>query len=442
MNRVYDRAAPVVLGVIVYTTVLYYTYKYLVAPTYAYSGLAYREPDTFGYAIALILVVGLTLILPRRLTVASDFILWLLFIMVVAPSILICTYNPLISPEQATELGVVIAASFLLVRVFAKVRLGSLMPSLKLDSGFLWILLAGYTTLVYVLLALFVGVRFQALSVTDVYGVRADYSQSVSTIPILGYLLPIQYSVINPLFMARGLYSRRWTLLAIGIGGQLAIYTSIGVKSVLFSVIVILGLAVAYRGARVVTAFRIVVSVVAGMVVCWAIDSLTGSLTLNGLLVRRFLVAPGFLTEAYVKVFAGQPKTHFSEFLPFASNSYSVSSARLVGAQVANDPGTSANVNWLGHGYSSLGYAGIFVESLVIILLLWLANEATRGLSPPVASMLFLMPAISLGSSSAFTSILTGGYLAAVIAAMILPRSGWEPRVRGRLNASRALGPD
>src|SRR5690606_31040688 len=69
-----------------------------------------------------------------------------------------------------------------------------------------------------------------------------------------------------------------------------------------------------------------------------------------------------------------------------------------------------------------LGYPGMLIESAFLVLLLWLADDVTRDLDFRTAAIIFIMPAISFTNGSAFTSVLTYGFGAALICCAIMPR--------------------
>ena len=72
----------------------------------------------------------------------------------------------------------------------------------------------------YVYLLGTVGFSTEWLSFANVYDVRTDFAGRTSQSPVVGYLLPVVYNVINPIFIARGILGRRLPWLAAGISGS------------------------------------------------------------------------------------------------------------------------------------------------------------------------------------------------------------------------------
>jgi len=141
------------------------------------------------------------------------------------------------------------------------------------------------------------------------------------------------------------------------------------------------------------------------------------------------------LSAAHVALFTDQEKTHWSySFLsPFLDNPYDRLPAEMVGTATSGDTATFANASYLGDGYANLGYAGVFLEAFVLLVLLVLVNRATAGLPLAVSTSLIIAPSMILANVSPLTTVLSGGLGAALVVGWFLPRTGWEPALRPRL---------
>lgn len=438
-DKAAQRSTTVVFGTIVTSAsvialslALHYAYRTQISPTFSYQGLRYRPPDTWGLITSTLLAVVTANALPRRITKPSHFVLWVVFIVAALPAILITQYADILSRDDSLLLAFNVSGTLIVARIVAAGAPERLVPNLQGGLGrHFWLVVGVYSVLVYALLVAFVGVHFRFLSFTDVYDVRSEFGEATVGIPAIGYLLPLQYNVINPILILRGLYARRLPLLLIGAGGQALIYMTVGQKSVLLSTGAIFAFALLFRGKKPLSGARIMIATTLGTIGAIGIDKLTGSIMMTSLFVRRFLVVSGVLTAAYVAVFANKPKLDFSDsILPFLTDPYAggLDPTHIVGAAFVGNAGTAANVSLFGHGYLSFGYIGMYVEGIVLAIVLWLVDDASRGLPVKIAALVFLMPAISISSASIFTTMLTHGLLGAVILAAMMPRTGWERR--------------
>jgi hypothetical protein len=419
-------------GVLIFATAIYYTYKLKVAPLFAYSGLTYRPPNFMFYLLAILATILVALVLPRRIRRVSDFILWTLFVVGVAPSMLLAQYSKTLRPTDALVMALAIAGTMIMVSLLTRVAPRGRLPVKRLQKGIdFWAILLVFSGAIYTYLVMTTGMQLRLLSLTEVYKVRADFYLLSSGDVAVGYLLPVQANIVNPLFIARGIYSVRLAPLLMGTLGQVLIYSTTGHKSVLFSIVAMFGLAVAYRIYRQPPGITLLLALAAASSAAVIADRIAGSILWTSLISRRLMIVPGALTAAYVAVFRDKPKMNFVEVLPFTSNAYaSRRPVYIVGAEFVGDPNTAANVNLFGHGYLNFGYTGMFIEGIVLVVLLALANAATRGLPIAISSLVFVGPALSLASASVFTTALTHGFFMAIFLSTIAPSRGWARKTR------------
>lgn len=446
---------PVVVTVLLYVAVLHLVYRQMIAPLYGYSGLGYRAPELWSYTAMVLWTVVVGLLLPSRLKRPSDFLIWMLFCLAGAPSILLCQYNSHLPIAAKIPAGLTVGAAMVMLSLGARVqprlpetlRTRLISPRsrtidrlrLRRSSGAVWIGLLVVAIGIQVTLLLTSGITLSWLGVYDeVYTVRSDFSQFYERLPLLGYLVPMTTNVINPVLMARGLVTRRYSWFLVGAIGQYTLYATTGTKMTLFSIPALMGLALLLRVRKVLPGYALLLAVVGSIAGAVSADRLMSTQVWVDLIVRRFLVVPGALTAGYIEVFRGQPKTFFADSpLRWLSSPYrDVTPPFLVGAQFTGDPTTNANVSLFGHGYLALGYAGILIEAAALLPILWMLDRAGRGLPFKVMALVLLMPAISLSSATVFTTALTHGLLATVLLFALLPRTGWTALPRSRRRRS------
>ena len=429
-HTVLTRRWAVATVVVTYIAVLHTVYQHSVAPVFSYLGYTYRDPDPVHYGVAIAMVVALALILPRRITQPSQFIGWTLFIVAVAPSIVVPQFTQVLSSDAALEVAIWVFISFLPVAALGTRRaVRDSLPTFTVSASTFWTWLVAISGVAYTVVVAAVGVRWELPSILDVYGVRAEFKtvESNSSI-LLSYTVPLVANVLNPLITARGLFTKRWIWLIVGLLGQLFIYSFTGYRSSVLSPLVLIGTYLLFRRNSRPASVVVLLGVVAVAVWSWAMDSLTSSFEFTSLLVRRFLITPGLLTAAYVWVFAGIDKAHFSYsfFRSFLDYPYSSEPADLVGKLFFGHADTHANASLLADGYANFGFPGIALECVVLTVVLWVIDDACRGLSVGVAALIFVTPTLALAETGVFTALLTHGLLAAIVICMLIPRSGWE----------------
>jgi hypothetical protein len=436
-------AVVVALGSLGFVLVLHYVYATVIAPEFSYLQYAYRSPDPTYYAVALAMVVGLALAIPRRLTHPSQFIVWVLYILLIAPLLTVAQYAPALPAGEAFQLAVWVAGCFMLIAVLGtRQPLRGFLPRIVVDSKAFWtgVVVVFVVLTAYVILQ--VGVNTHLPSLDDVNGVRGEFRQETSDDPALGYVGPLLATVVNPLVMVRGLWERRWLWFTAGTLGQLYLYAAQGNKTALFSPFALAAAFLLFRRLRPPSAATLMVAAPIWALVMYLGDLVTSTNDFTSNMVRRLLVTPALVTVGFVQVFDGIPKAHlgYSVLSPWFDYSYGREPSDLVGIQFFGDPQTHANGSWLADGYANFGYWGMLGASIVVVLLLWAIDDAARGLPVGVAALFFLMPALTLAESAVLTAILTHGYFVAIITCLVAPRDGW--RQRGDTVETAARGPD
>jgi hypothetical protein len=443
------RRVPVALGVLLYVAVLHLVYRQLIAPAYGYSGLGYRAPELWGYIAMVLWTVLVGVLLPLRLVKPSDFLIWMLFCLAGAPSILLCQYNDHMPRAAALPAGLTVGAAMLVLSFGAQARLPeALQPRLAAlrrrtvgsrqvpwSPGAVWVGLLAVALVMQLILVLTSGITLSWLNVyDDVYSVRSDFAEFYGRIPLLGYLVPVTINIVNPVLIARGLLTRRYAWFLVGAVGQYTLYVATGTKMTLFSIPALVGVFLLFRARRSLPGVALLTAVVGAIVASVSVGRLLSTPVAVDLIVRRLLIVPGALTAGYIEVFRGQPMTYFADSpLRWLTSPYQeVSPPFLVGAQFVGDPGTSANVSLFGHGYLALGFAGILIEAAALVPVLWLLDRAARGLPFQVVALVMFLPALALSSATVFTTTLTHGLLAGAIVLAVLPRTGWTPMPRNR----------
>lgn len=437
----------VVAASLLYNVVLFLVYRDAVSPEYSYQGLSYRTPAAGWYALITVCTTVVAIVLPRRLRLPSDFMMWLMFLLAVAPGVLLAQYMRMVPVPEATRFGLTVCACMLLLRLGLLWRpLARLRFRFTIRPSLVWLALAAFAVLTYLTLILVAHAPLTWVHFGQVYVVRARYVANEGSVPALGYALPIVHNVINPAFMARGIYARRRRLwLLAGVLGQVLIYNVTGQKVVLISLVAVVGVVLLFSFGRRVRGDLMFTAYTALAVVSVLADKVLGSVSFTEIVVRRFMVFPGAIAVAYVAVFRDLPKADFAG-TPFfwMPAPYGRGPSFMVGEFLTGNPLNNAGVNLFGHGYFEFGYAGMFAESAVLLAFLWALDVVARGLPLAVVSVVVLMPAIALSGANVFTSLSTHGLFASLLILAILPRVGWDiatekrPSPLGRARAAWA----
>jgi len=429
------------LAVAVYAFALHWVYKNIVTEPFAYLGYRYTSPPLEIVFLTWVLAALVAIALPRRIKRPSDLVIWVLFVVCMGPSILMSPYVGLLEGWRSLGLSAAIAVTYIAIALFLRRPARSLPSRIAVSPTTFWLLLGGFSLVTYVLMAATTGLSLRYISLLEVYSVRDEYSAALGGGGVLGYLVSTQANVINPVILARGIYSRRALPIILGIVGQLVLYSGTGFKTVLFSLPAILVVALLFRKNLRPRAAVFVWGTVALITVSALADELQGTNLWTSLFSRRFLFTPGLLSSAYVSFFSDNPQAHLghSVLRQFVDYPYTLSPPRVIGEWLIGSADTAANANVFADGFANFGWAGLVGAGIVLAIYLRFLDRAAFGLPAAVAGLVVLMPTIALSNSAVLTAMLSHGLVVALIVVAIAPRTGWGLRRKSRSNSPGAL---
>ncbi|WP_314146316.1 hypothetical protein [uncultured Leifsonia sp.] len=431
------------VGVVLYAVVLWWVYATLVTPTFSYLGYRYAAPDFGLEVLAVIITIAVALVLPRKMAKASSIVLWMLFVITVAPTILMAQYTSYLDPGEALVLGLVVAL------VFAGVSLalrGTNRPlRLHVSPTTFWVVVAVFSLVTYLLLAVTQGLSLRFVSFFDVYDVREEYASNLDGSGLLNYLVFTQANVVNPIIIARGIATRRPLWIVLGVLGELILYSGTGFKSMIFAIPAWFIVAFLFRRrGRAVDGLSLVWGAAALMVLAAAVDELADSSIATSLLSRRFIITPGVFTSVYTAFFSSHPQVHLGHSIlrPWVDYPYNQTPPHVIGDWMAGLPTMAANANLFADGFANFGWAGVVGAGLVLLVYLRLLDRAAVGIPLGVTGMVMTMPAVALSNTSVLTAMLSSGLAVGLLLLAFYPREDplGAPSTAGTARREAATG--
>ena len=449
------RGGLTVLVTAAYALSLHWVYLHLVTEPFAYAGFTYRAAtlQTTLATAGTTCLVALTL--PPRPSRVSHVVLLVLFVVAVAPAMLMVAYTGYVRGADAVLATLAVGAGFAVATLgmslldgrAARVAEDARSPTgraaspttspttrRRLRPGTLaWVVCGVHSALTYGLMAATTGLSLHLVALDDVYDVRAAYKEEVlAGSGALGYLLSGQANVVNTLVIARGLSRRNVPLVVLGVLGQLVLYSGTGFKTILFSFPAVLAVALATgllrrRTAAVRAAW--LAAPVALMAAAAVADELQGGLVWTSLFTRRFLITPGVLTSVYVDFFGDNPPAMLGQSVLrwWVDYPYDRSIPLEVGQYLQPGGALAANANLFADGFANFGVPGVVGTGVALLLFLRVVDHVSRGLPLAVGAMVMVMPSITLSNTSLPTAMLSHGLLIGALVLALAPRTGWGP---------------
>lgn len=424
---------------LIYAVMLVGIVRWLLAVKFSYEGYGYfplERLDLLLWTWGMVLLPSM--FLPIQMRKPSQFLVWILMLIVYIPGILIPPYALGYRYEYAPYQCVLFVCMAVLCGV-------GLLPSIRIPAV-RWsfrayvIGLLAYSALIMGWIVSQVGLPTSIPSFAEVYVQRAAYGEAMSSPGPLSYLIAWQTSVINPILILIGLTRKRWLIAGTGIGLNVLMYALAGHKSHLLAsvlvigVFVLLGLVSHLRGILLAAG---AVSLIAITTILYALLDLIYPVSI---FVRRMIAVPGMLTGFYFDYFSDFGFTGrfgpLSIFLDQAD--MKLTTPKTIGLAYFGNEDTAANANFWADAFSAIGFPGMALATILLVLILWVMDSLTVSRPARIATPLFVVAMYSLTNSALPTSLLTHGILFTILMILLFPTSTSNEHAQDRQNEAEA----
>jgi len=417
-----------------YVLCLQWIYNNWLYPVFAYFGFDYIDPPGGYVLLGWILSLLPSLWMPLRLSRPSQMAYWVLYLTVLVPSLFFPLYARL---DSLPDIGLLMLTMF---AGFAITGLSYLLPLIpvresQVSNASFWTGL----TLLFGLLVLWVFAVFRDqmsfLSFYDVYDLRSGAEDLLEGRNV-NYALMLLSGAVNPFLMGWGLYHRRKLAIAAGIFGQLVIYSSMGTKGSLLSIVFILGFYILSRNERIPFGLKVVGCIV-GLLAVLSLatyfisgqnldsDSNPFLFMLFSVIFMRTFCINGVLTGQYFDFFQNNPQTYYSHIKGvswFAHYPYANTPGIEVGSFYSGDPTLDATAHfWAADGLAAWGLAGVLLISVLCALVFWMLDSCSQRHDIRLVVLVTCYTAFNLSNISIFTTLLSGGLLLLMMLLYLLP---------------------
>jgi hypothetical protein len=360
----------------------------------------------------------------------SQLIYWLLYLTVYIPSVTVPYYRLGQTTTELLTVTVCFLVGFFIVSLAYRLPLLKL-PRLELrqESHFWWLL----ALIILVSLILFLnayGSMLQMVGFSDVYEVRMA-ARRVETNFVTDYTLFYLAYTIFPLLMVLGLIKKHGLFVAIGMAGEVLLYSGIAARAWLLSIIYVPFLYLVVRKYRNKIGVALLWTTCAQFLLIIVLQFVDIGLArrLSDLIVIRNHANSGLLTGMYSEFFSTHPLTYGSHLKGvnlFITYPYTMGVPFLIGDYLHVNVYFDISANghlWATDGIASFGPLGIVIISIVLMGVFMVLDSYASGFEPWVGAMLVMMQFFNLSNNGLFASLLGGGLGLAILLLAIMPRS-------------------
>jgi hypothetical protein len=422
------------LAITGYVACFQWMYVNWLYPEFGYFGFDYNPPGTGFALLAWTLSLLPALWMPINLKRPSQVAYWILYIMVFIPSMFVPLYAGL---SSAADVGVLMVTLFVGLAIVGS---GYLFPvhHFKFTGVSVKVFWRAFGLLAAALVVWMMVVfrsQLHIVSFEDVYDLRFAASDLAEGSQVnYGYMLLT--GAIDPFLMAYGLFYRRWSLFVVGALGQLLVYSAIGTKGSILSILFIPGFYLLLNMRRYPFAVKLTfccLALISGMCLsCVMVDNDPGpihSLVLFVLMMRTLSMG-GLVSAQYFDFFQHNPFTYYSHIKGVSwivSYPYKYGIGQEIGLAYAGTTDLNATAHfWATDGIGGLGLPGVLLMSVLCMLVFWVLDSSSRRHEPHLAALVITYAAYNVANISIFTSLLSGGLALLIVLFYVMPTQGSE----------------
>lgn len=402
-----------------YAILLCVIYRYL-SDFWTYLGFRWSDPNYAQLGLVCLAAAAPSLVLPIRVNSLFAFFGWSLHYLLFIPATIIPYLQGFEARGSIAVLVLVVVATAVGFGLASRMRLAPFPPleisSRTMMTGLFWVFLAGQF---YVLIKFRDTLSFAG--VDDIYEQRSRFSAGL-TDSYDAYLLLTLSNAINPFVLALGLYRRNWWLAGAGAGGQVLAYSTLALKSILLSPVLIVAVYLLFDSSGrfrpgLFSLSLVLLSLIAVTLMPNYQPSSSSFDDILSLIFFRTLYMGGALVGIYSDFFSIYPWTYFSYssigriFTEYPYGALSIGQA--VGLHVV--PTNSyelleLNASFLAtDGIGSLGKGGVIVILPVVIGVFWVLSRASAAVPKRIVFPATVPFLITVTNTSILSSLLSGG---------------------------------
>jgi hypothetical protein len=405
-----------IVGVLGFVGLFQLSYLQWLVPFFGYYGFENCNPPGQYLLLAWMLSALPALWMPIRLLRPSQLIYWVLYLTVFVPSMFVPLYMGLVDIPENVSMMLALFLGFLILGIPYRWSLPSV-RRLQFSPRTFW---TGFTFIV-VALELWVLIVFRGnlhiVSFADIYDLRFA-ANDVMEGSLVGYAIIWLSSIIGPFLMAYGLVNRRKIVCLAGLLAQLLVYSAVGSKAALLSILIVMAFYFLLRdkggffGIKAIWGCAVLFFI---LFLARSTDPGSGSIlgwTFSIILMRTFGNS-GLSMEWYRDFFQRNPLTYYSHVTGvnwFVHYPYANPIGIEVGGFYSGNPSLDQNANfWATDGLAGGGLLGVVLISLLAAFIFWLLDVAAQKHDLRFSCLLVCFTAINLSNVSLFTTLLSGG---------------------------------
>lgn len=388
---------------------------------YEYAGFSLQyTPLTI--ILGLLLSACVYICMPKEINTVSDFILSGISFLALIPYISYYSYG-----GGSFAFTVMSFLMFIAVVAFVRLTPTVTLPSLpKRVTDIIFSLLL-WGSIIYVIVTCVSAMGFSSLSLdfSTVYERRAVFKAS----GVAGsYLITWTGNAIIPCSIAYFLHRKKYLNVLLGVCGAGFIFAVSGMKSILFGSAFVFAVYILLQVKRKMSfvCFLLILAVAFTMLCFFIFDEILPF----SYLVRRLAFIPAKVSNQHFDFFLENGPIQlgnsiFSSVVPY---NYDSDPADIIGSLYYITGETHANSGVFSDGFTNFGYFGSFLWTVIFAFLMKLQDVVSAEKPIYVTAGCFALYITIFTNSALFTSIMTHGFIVALVLVALIPKTQKKER--------------
>jgi hypothetical protein len=418
-------------AILLYCASFNWSYVQWVSPTWGYMGLTYHTPNPALLVVGFILAAVQCALSPRTIRRTSQVIYWILYFNVYIPALFVPLYVQLDTSLTLLLLQLSLTGGMLLIALSYRVKLLRFRRH-SVSPGLFWSIFSSLFALCNVILVVAFRHNLHFASLNEVYTSRFQASQILQRNVALTYVSSALSNVMNPLLIAYGLSIGRYKPVVLGVLGEVLVYSTAAMKSVLLAPLLIMAFYYSLKNDRGgwVPKMALMCTGTFFVLTALVIGAKPGLLfNLASSTLMRSFALPGLAVAQYQYFFEHFPHTHLGHVhgvnLLFP-NPYQMPLGLEISnfyTDVVGDRISDANANFFAFdGIAGFGLPGIPIMALVCAGMFWVLDCSAKRHPIAISASALTMCTVSLANISLFSAFLGGGFMLWMLLFAFLPQ--------------------
>ncbi len=401
------------LALLAFKLLLDLSYVKIIFPQFEYMGFVFVDNGMKVFS-GLILFFLMMFFIPTKLDKPSNILSICLVIITYIPSLTIFSYG------DATYGFIFMNTVFWIIllsiiKFLPTINLPKLNPK---ACKFIFLLVVSLICLYccYYVIKTF-GFKFN-FNILNVYDQRAEYKEA--HIPFSSYLFTWSSNVILPMGFMYFIIKKQYVLSIIPIISQLLLFSATGMKSMLFTIPIVIIFA-AFLKLKDVSLYLMIALALAS-VFCIVAYSIFNQILPISLLTRRVFLVPARISQYYYDFFieAGQIQLSHSIFSGLSNYRFQAEPAQFI-SKIFVGSTSNFNSGIIADGFANFGYIGVFCWSIFTAFVFKILDAVSKDKNNTIVISGIIMFVSSLSNSALVTNLGTHGMLIAIFMIYILP---------------------